>query len=529
MSRYATQAAVGSPPAPGHQPIVNAAGGTGYAQSSRLELVSLLLTSFMQDEHYRSAAATQLRLKELVAAVDPVFAAKAAVYARDTFGMRSVSHVVAAELGRLVKGQPWTRRFFDRVVLRPDDVTEIVSCYLLGNQGVTRMVKNDKGQTVTKTSLPIPNAMKRGLGDALARFNEYQVAKYRGDGHAFKLVDAVNLLHPQATPALTGLVKGTLQAPETWETKLSAAGQQDDGEVEDAKAQVWKDLLVAGKLGYLAALRNVRNIADQADQETRKLLCSLLVDEKALRRARIFPFQLLKAYEAIEASVASGKMGLLGTLSDALDLSVANVPKFDGRSAILLDTSGSMQGEPAKIGSIFTATLAKAWGADVVIWASSARYVSFNPRDSVMTVARNLPFDGGGTDLSSAFRLLHQKYDRVVVLSDMQTWLDPSGAQPAWRAYCAKFGCKPHLYSFDLKNYGQLAIPEDRVYCLAGYSDRIFETMGKLEMDREALLHAVEAVNLMEPSVKMKVRVEVPEPKAETEPKRKPKVKKVRK
>ena len=60
--------------------ITNAAGGPGYSQSTKLELVSLLLTSFLQGEHYRSENAVLLRLKELVAAADPLFAAKAAVF-----------------------------------------------------------------------------------------------------------------------------------------------------------------------------------------------------------------------------------------------------------------------------------------------------------------------------------------------------------------------------------------------------------------------------------------------------------------
>jgi 60 kDa SS-A/Ro ribonucleoprotein len=492
MSKFSNSASVArKAPRTASVKTVNLAGGTGYTQSPKLELASLLLTSFLQDEHYRSAASTQLRLKELVAAVDPLFAAKAAVFARDEFGMRSVSHVVASEIGKLVKGADWSRAFFEKVVIRPDDVVEILACYL-GTHGK-----------------PIPNAMKRGLGARLTRFDEYRLAKYRGAGNTFKLVDAVNLLRPKASKALTALMKGTLAPAETWETKLTQAGQQVDVDKTEAKAAAWKQLLEDEKLGTLAALRNVRNIADQADAASVLKLIEVLTNPDHIRKARIFPFQILSAYEAVESSTieVARKRQLLGALSDALDISVSNIPSFEGDSAVLLDTSGSMTTgsetckSPAKIGSIFAAALAKAWNADVMSWSDRAQFVTFNPRDSVMSIAKGIPFHNGGTNLSQAFNALGKRYSRVIVLSDMQTWVDGStGAQPAWKAYQTRMGCQPHLYSFDLKSYGTMAIPESRVYCLAGYSDKVFEIMGKLERDRDALVNAIEAVVFTKPA-----------------------------
>src|SRR6478752_5634445 len=123
--------------------------------------------------------------KALVAAAeDKAFVAKAAIYARTKGGMRSVSHLVAAELARGVKGAAWTKRFYDRVVHRPDDVLEILACYL------------------ATYARPIPNALKKGLGAALARFDEYQLAKYRRTSAEITLVDLVNLVHPPHTEAL---------------------------------------------------------------------------------------------------------------------------------------------------------------------------------------------------------------------------------------------------------------------------------------------------------------------------------------
>jgi len=58
----------------------NVAGGQAFKQSPEMELVSLLLTSFANQQFYRSYKDTFVRLKELLAICNPKFAAQAAVY-----------------------------------------------------------------------------------------------------------------------------------------------------------------------------------------------------------------------------------------------------------------------------------------------------------------------------------------------------------------------------------------------------------------------------------------------------------------
>jgi hypothetical protein len=73
----------------------NLAGGQAYTQSPELELISILLNSFVDDQFYRSSNVTLDRLKTILDKVDPKFAAKAAIFARDKFGMRSITHALA--------------------------------------------------------------------------------------------------------------------------------------------------------------------------------------------------------------------------------------------------------------------------------------------------------------------------------------------------------------------------------------------------------------------------------------------------
>lgn len=107
---------------------VNRAGGEAFKADDKLAFVSLLLTSFVNDQFYRSKSET---LTELDAYIEkfPEFAAKAAIYALDNFGMRSITHAIAAHIAFKVKGEQWTKRFFERVVIRPDDMNNIIAAY----------------------------------------------------------------------------------------------------------------------------------------------------------------------------------------------------------------------------------------------------------------------------------------------------------------------------------------------------------------------------------------------------------------
>src|SRR5688572_12377507 len=84
------------------QPVTlttNLAGGEAYQETPELAVVSLLLTSLVQDQFYRTAGEQIVELKRLAAAVsDKEFLMKAAVYARNEFGNRSITHALAAEL-----------------------------------------------------------------------------------------------------------------------------------------------------------------------------------------------------------------------------------------------------------------------------------------------------------------------------------------------------------------------------------------------------------------------------------------------
>ncbi len=475
----------------------NLAGGRAWQQSPKLELVSILLTSFVQDQYYRSAetqdqkgmvgqamASTAQRLEELIAGMpDKKFVAQAALYARREFGMRSISHLAAAQIAKTVKGQEWTKRFFDQIVFRLDDMAEILALLGLGSQ-------------------PIPNAVKKGFAQAFDRFDSYQIAKYRMETRAVKLVDIVNLVHPKPVEhnaqALHALVTSKLTSTDTWESMLSKAGQlaENDEEKNELKADVWRTLLTSGKLGYFAALRNARNILRQAPDMIKEL-CAVLTNEKMIRKSLVLPFRYLTAITELEKVDLRGVRRVIAALNKALDISVANVPTLEGPTLIALDRSGSMSGRPWEIGSLFAAILYKASPeADILMFDNCGQYISLNAEDSTLSLARNLPFRGSGTDFRVIFTTANKPYRRIIILSDEQAWIGETTPAAEFEEYCRKFKCNPAVFTWDLQGYGTLQFPEDQVYALSGFSEKAFDIMKLLEKDRQSLVNSIKEVNL---------------------------------
>lgn len=462
---------------------INKAGGEAYSQTPELELVSILLTSFANDQFYRSANDTFERLKELIGLCDKKFVAQAAIYARIKFGMRSITHCVASELAKHISGETWGKNFYEQIIYRPDDMMEIISYHTS---------KNGK----------ISKSMQKGIAKAFEKFDKYALAKYRGEGKGFKLVDVVNLVHPKPTEknaeAIQALVKGELKSSDTWESELTKAGQTATSEEEktEFKKDVWTKLVNEKKIGYFALLRNLRNIIEQAPEVIDTAL-ETLQTEAIIKKSLVLPFRFTTAYEEIQ-KLNDGKIvrKVLIALNKAVDLAVNNVPVFDGETLVVLDESGSMSGKPAQIGALFAAVLVKSNNADFMTFNDRAKYRNVNPNDSTITIANSIKFASGGTNFHSIFQTANKKYDRVIILSDMQGWIGHDTPKSAYNEWKKTTGANPFVYSFDLNNYGSMQFPEQNVFAIAGFSEKIFDIIKLMETDKKALINEIRKIEL---------------------------------
>lgn len=459
----------------------NLASGEAYSQSPELELISILSTSFAGDQFYRSANQTFDRLKQVISVCDKKFVAQAAVYARTQLGMRSITHVVASELAKYISGMDWAKDFYTAIVYRPDDMMEIISYHL-----------NVNGK--------VPNSMKKGFAKAFDKYDSYGIAKYRGEGKSVKMIDVVNMVHPvpieKNAEAIRALIKGELKAFDTWEVELSKAGQLSSNEDEkaDFKKEVWVKLIKEKKLKYFALLRNLRNIIQQAPEALTEAL-EMLTNEEQISKSLVMPFRFITAFDEIKKLTSSSQVReVMVALNKAVDLSLKNVPKFKGDTLVVLDVSGSM-GSVSKIASLFAAVLMKANNSDLLIFAERAEYKNVNLLDSTTTISNALRFSGGGTNFHSIFQTANKKYDRIIILSDMQGWIGQTCPTREYSKYKNRVGANPFIYSFDLAGNGTLQFPEQNVFCLAGFNDKVFQAMTMLEEDKKVLIKKIKEVS----------------------------------
>jgi 60 kDa SS-A/Ro ribonucleoprotein len=465
----------------------NLAGGQSYKQSIEMEFISLLLTSFVNEQFYRDATSTLDQLSSFSKKIkDKEFLAKAAIFARDKFGMRSITHALAAELTSELSGMDWSKDFYDKVVVRVDDMTEILSYYLENK--------------TSKDNPKFPNSLKRGFAKAFDKFDSYQLSKYVGKNKSFKLVDVVNLVHPIPTEknkeALESLIKGDLRNTQTWESKLSSVGQlaESKEDLSQLKSEAWFDLISNKKLGLMAMIKNLRNIITQSPQSV-EMVCDSLTNEKFILNSRVLPFRFSTAYEEVSKIGSSKEIrAILSAISGAMDISCKNIPIFED-TLFVVDVSGSMSGRPSEIASLFAAMFAKSNNCDVITFATNSKYVNYNPDDSVMTIRNSFKFSGGGTNFKSIFTLANKSYKNIIIASDMQGWLDYTSPTVEFKNYKSKYNCNPDVFSLDLAGYGTLQFPESQVYCLAGFSDKIFQIMDLLKTDKNALLNEINSIS----------------------------------
>ncbi len=487
----------------------NLAGGVAYAQDAKTEFISILLTNFVTDQYYRDSNSTLARLRQLLDdGLDPQFAAKAAIYARREFHMRSISHVVAGEIAHRVSGEQWTRPFFASVVERPDDVMEILS-YYASNYAERKSLKGN--------ARAYPRALLKGLAESLSQFNTYELAKYRAEGKEMSLRDAVNLLHPTPTArnkdGLAGLIGGTLKSDDTWESKLTKAGQDADSDEEKAelKASAWSDLILNGQIGYMALIRNLRNIEAQASPEVLEKALEILVDPVRVHKSKQLPFRFWTAYKTLE------NRKLKQAVSRAAEIAIDNVPELSGRTLVAIDDSGSMRSQTLKsqtvieLAMLLGVTVGRKNDADILMFSSDVRWLKYNLDDPILSLVERAQglCRGGMTNFNLIFsEAMKTKYDRIIVLSDMQGWVGDdfeaaysvgrrTGGAPdgTYKKYVAKHG-RPFIYSIDLAGHGTSMFPESKAFALAGFSEKIFDLMKLLEQDPKALVNAIEAVTL---------------------------------
>jgi hypothetical protein len=216
------------------------------ARAKRIDALARLERSVMscllwEDEFYEDGKTIAQRIADLVKQVPADEVARVAAQAKGDMHLRHVPLLLARELMRTPEGRKQAAWLFSKVITRADDLCEFLAIYWKDNENE-----------------PLAKQVKKHLGNAFRRFDEYQLAKYNGGQKAVKLRDVIRITRPRpANPEQSELwrklVKGELATPDTWEVELSRGGD---------KRASWERLLLEERLGGLAMLRNIRNMRE---------------------------------------------------------------------------------------------------------------------------------------------------------------------------------------------------------------------------------------------------------------------------
>ena len=483
---------------------VNYEGATAWKTGPAAELYAAVVTSSLSNTFYEGADQRLERIRSLIAQNDPLFVAKLAVYARTQMHMRSVPLVLCVELAKLHKGDDLVSRMVSGVIQRADEITELMAYYQLSNE-----------RSGTKKLHRLSKQLQKGLALAFLKFDEYQFAKYNRETEV-KLRDALFLAHPksknEAQKALFDkIAANTLAVPFTWETELSALGQQpfESAEAKAAAFQAkWEELIDSGKLGYMALLRNLRNIlqAEVSAAHMRKV-CSLLADPKAVQKARQLPFRFLAAFRELKEQPSGYTAMLMDALEEAVKASILNMKGFgdDIQVVVACDVSGSMQ-QPVSLHSkimnydigLMLGMLLQHRCRNVVsgMFGDSWKVINL-PRNGVLANVQEFYRREGEVGYSTNGYLVildlikrKVKADKVMIFTDCQLW-DSKGQNSlaaTWKKYKEQAPAA-RLYLFDLVGYGQspVNLMQDDVFLIAGWSDKVFDILEAIENGGEAL------------------------------------------
>jgi len=492
----------------GQSKTVNYEGATSYKTDEKSELVSRVLCSLVgEKKFYISGEDSNKELINLlrdVADKDPEFCLKLAAYARNEFYLRSVPQLILVEIANYpkIKGTGLIGKYAPYIIKRADEITECMS-YQLEHFGK-----------------PIPTRFKKAIANAFNQFSRYQLAKYNRDAKV-KMRDAMFLCHPnpkdkEHEEIFKKLADKTLEPPDTWEVFISTHGSTKET-WEYVIDRIW---LKDGKIyNYFAILRNLRNLLDKnISEECVSKIAQAISNKDAVKKNMLLPFRYLSAYKEIQSTENFNSQIILESIAKAMDISVINIPKLDGRTCIAVDNSGSMDNsisshsvvEYRDIAATLGSSLNKISNSLVIVFSENAIPLVLNRNNDTLSNAQIITSscEPSSTNAYKVPQLLLEKginVDRVILLSDMQCW--DSGLEGFWgkdkayefapefRKYKKNINPDCWLYSVDLAGYGKgIQVPqgEKNTVLLAGWSDRIFDFIGNWEKDRQTQVKMIE-------------------------------------
>jgi hypothetical protein len=284
----------------------------------------------------------------------------------------------------------------------------------------------------------------------------------------------------------------------TWENMISHFG---------SKKEIWEALIVKKMIPFMATLRNLRNFEQAGISDGSWKFVYNFITEFDPEKHKQLPFRFISAYDNVTSNVAKEAVSI------ALDKSVVNLVPLEGKTFVMTDNSGSMdstisgksQINMKTVANTLTAIIAKMGNYSNVIgtfgtdWAK----VNYTKNQSIMDIKKEVDRVGNttgyGTDMTKALNYLlnsNQKFDRIIVLSDMNAYDSGYGYGGGWgrrseyetpavlvQRYQKQINPNVWVYSINLAGAVDTQVdPQNpRVHLLSGWSEKLLDLIVQLE------------------------------------------------
>lgn len=500
---------------------INQAGGRAYALSDKHALAQYAATGCLSGTFYASAQSQLDEVRALIAKVEPEFLARCAVYTRERSHMKDMPALLLAELASRDGAQ--LERVFARVCDNSKMLRNFVQIVRSGATG------------------------RRSLGSRPKRLiqrwlDQRSDAQLLGDsvGKDPSLADVLRMVHPKPRDAGRRALYGYLLGRPYDVAALPACARA----LEDFKADrtdevpevpfqlltsaplpesAWR--AIAARAGWQMLRMNLNTFLRHGvfdDAALTKRLAAKLAAPDEVRRARVFPYQLLMAYKQADPAVPKA---IREALHAAMEAAIDNVPEVEGQVHVLLDVSGSMhspvtgyrhgKGVTSAVRCVDVAALVAAAfvrknrGAAVIPFHTRVLSCDIDASKSVLANAERLAkLPSGGTDCSAPLRELNRRKatgDLVIFVSDNESWIDTRnkwrhGTQvmEEWRRYKAR-NPQARLVCVDIQPGATTQAPDRKdILNVGGFSDDVFSITAAFARGGLAGEHWVRAIEAIE-------------------------------
>ena len=383
-----------------------------------------------------------------------------AVKLRDVYNMRLNPQVIIARAAMHPNRKEFTennpgifREYALKCMFRADDPLAGMAYFIYAYNGKNKM----------------PTILKKAYADKLSSLDAYQVNKYKNA--EIGMINGVRICHANSEVLNELMRNGTVEVEEgqtTWEMERSAG-------------KSWEEVFQTVNMGHMALLRNLRGFFSEV---TNPQAHTAYLDKlkSGVKRGKQFPFRYYSAYNAVawcKSISDENKKLICDTLEECIKLSLDNMPRLKGRTAVLTDNSGSAWGTfESEYGTVTVADIDNLSAVITALNSDEGHVLAFGDRlieyeidpgkgiiEQTRQISRRARIECGGSTEGGIWVFFRDSirnkdhWDNIFIYSDQQAGTGGLyGTSAHAKEYGEDYSVSPNRYSRDMINVFKLVL-----------------------------------------------------------------------